>query len=127
MLALDLNTPVYVFELDLQACVDTPAVRYQRISKYPQIRRDLALLVDEACAYAEIEHVMRAVIPVELLKNLQLFDEYRGETLAPGKKSMAIALTLQDEHRTLVDDEVNKIISATLHALNEKLDIILRD
>jgi phenylalanyl-tRNA synthetase beta chain len=127
MLALDLTTPVYVFELDLQACVDAPVVRYQRISKYPQIRRDLALLVDEARAYAEIEHVMRAVIPAQLLKALQLFDEYRGESLPQGKKSMAIALTLQDEHRTLVDEEVNDIISATLHALNEKLDIILRD
>ncbi len=125
--AMELTTAVYLFELDLSACELNRNVRYQRISKYPHIRRDLSLLVNAATPFAAIEQVMRAVIPAELLKALQLFDQYYGEALPLGKKSMAIALTLQDEHRTLVDEEVNQLICTTLNALNEKLDIVLRD
>ena len=125
--ALDLNAEVYLFELDLSHTSNQSPARYQRISKYPQIRRDLSLLVTDSLPFASIAQVIRTSIPAALLKRLQLFDQYRGEALPAGKKSIAIALTLQDEHRTLVDNEVNIIISATLKALNEKLDVILRD
>ncbi|MFW2535004.1 MULTISPECIES: phenylalanine--tRNA ligase subunit beta [unclassified Legionella] len=125
--ALDSQDEVVLFELRLAALINTEAVRYQQISKFPQIRRDLSLLVNNEVSAAQIEQLVRQTVDEALLKSFDVFDVYTGETIPAGKKSLAIALTLQDDKRTMVDNEINEIISAIIKKLEEKFAIILRD
>lgn len=124
---LDLKTEVMLFELSLMSLINNNPVRYRMISKYPNIRRDLSLLVDESVTAGQIEEAVREVVQPELLKGFDVFDVYIGETIPQGKKSLAIALTLQDEKRTLVDAEVNAVIDLILKKLDVVFSITLRD
>lgn len=125
--ALDLNVEIMLFELSLAALhIDKP-VQYRQISKYPQIRRDLSLLVDVAVSAGQIEQAVREVVAQDLLKAFDVFDVYTGESIPVGKKSLAIALTLQDEKRTLTDTEINAVIDAILKKLDVEFSIVLRE
>lgn len=125
--ALDLQHDVFLFELNLAALISTEAPRYQAISKYPQIRRDLSFLVDKQISVMQIETVVRATAQENWLKAFDVFDVYTGQGIPEGKKSLAIAMTLQDENRTLVDAEINSLISAIIKALENEFSIILRE
>lgn len=125
--ALDLTGDVMLFELDLSLLPDVCATRYQKISKYPHIRRDLSLLVDETVSAGQIETIVREVVANERLKWFEVFDVYMGDAIPTGKKSLAIALILQDDDRTLIDAEINSIISAILEKLYDQFSIVLRD
>ena len=125
--ALDRQDEVVLFELRLAALINKAAVSYQHISNLPQIRRDLSLLVNNEVSAAQIEQLVRQTVDEALLKSFDVFDVYTGETIPAGKKSMAIALTLQDDKRTMVDNEINEIIGAIIKKLEEKFAIILRD
>ncbi len=124
--ALDLTNNVILFELNLKPLCQQPHAQYQPISKYPQIKRDLSLLVDREINAAQIEKAVRDVVASNLLKSFDVFDVYTGSSIPEGKKSVAIALILQDDHRTLVDAEINSIISAILTELDKKLGIQCR-
>ena len=125
--ALDLQDEVVLFELRLNAMMSEIPLRYQQISKFPQIRRDLSMIVDDEVSAAQIEAEVRKVVSTDWLKAFDIFDVYTGESIPEGKKSLAIALTLQDNNRTMVDSEINAIISAIINKLNEEFSIILRD
>lgn len=124
--AFDLSGEVILFELSLSALLAKKPVTYQRISKYPQTRRDLSLLVDNAISALQIEQVVRDVVAADCLKAFDLFDVYTGESIPVGKKSLALALTLQNECRTLVDTEINAMIGAILKKLHDEFSIICR-
>lgn len=124
---LQLNDDIMLFELTLKGLVNEKSIRYHSISKYPQIRRDLSLLVDTAVTGQQIEQAVREVVAAEWLNSFDIFDVYTGEGIPVGKKSLAIALILQDDSRTLVDAEINTIISAIISKLNDDFAIILRD
>jgi phenylalanyl-tRNA synthetase beta chain len=125
--ALDLQHDVFLFELNLAALSGHSAPRYQTISKYPQIRRDLSFLVDNEVSVNQIESVIRDTVKENWLKAFDVFDVYTGQGIPEGKKSLAIAMTLQDDNRTLVDSEINSLISAILKTLENKFSIILRE
>lgn len=125
--ALDLKTDVMLFELSLDTLGQQPPVRFQSISKYPQIRRDLSLLVNTAVSVGDIEHAVRDVVRSDMLKSFDVFDVYMGESIPAGKKSLAMALTLQDDNRTLVDTEIHAVIAAVLKRLEDDFAIVLRD
>ena len=125
--AFDVAFDVMLFELSLDELPSAVSSRYQPISKYPSIRRDLSLLVDEQIPAGDIEHLVRQVVSEHQLKAFNVFDHYAGEGIPQGKKSIAIAMTLQNEGCTLTDGEINTIIDAILEALRDKLAIILRD
>lgn len=125
--ALDLQDEVILFELRLNALIDESLLRYQQISKFPQIRRDLSLLVNDSLSAAQIETAVREVVNVDWLKAFDVFDVYTGESIPEGKKSLAIAMTLQDDNRTMIDSEINALISAIIKKLYEEFSIILRD
>ncbi|MFI4918637.1 MAG: phenylalanine--tRNA ligase subunit beta, partial [Legionellales bacterium] len=112
--ALDLQHDVLLFELNLEALVAVHDPRYKSISKYPQIRRDLSFLVDKAVSAAQIEIAIKAVVKENWLKAFDVFDVYTGPGIPEDKKSLAVALTLQDDSRTLVDAEINLLISAII-------------
>ncbi len=124
---LDLSAEVMLFELSLATLYNDKPMRYQQISKYPQIRRDLSLLVNESVSAGQIEQAVRAVVTPEWLKAFDVFDLYTGESIPVGKKSLAIALILQDEKRTLVDTEINAVIDAILKKLEVEFAIVLRE
>jgi phenylalanyl-tRNA synthetase beta chain len=98
---------------------------YDDISKYPETRRDLALVADKSAASAEVLSIIRKAAG-SLLTKLDLFDVYEGAGLAEGKKSLAIGLTFQDQSRTLDESEVSSAVDQVLDSLKEKLGIELR-
>ena len=99
---------------------------YSPLPKYPATSRDIALAVDESMAVGDIEKVI-ASAGGKILKNIKLFDVYRGPQVGENKKSVAFALTYRHDDRTLTDEEVNQLHGEILNALKEKLDVTLRD
>lgn len=125
--ALDINEEVMFFDLKLSTMLADNLPRYQQTSKFPQIRRDLSLLVNDNVSIAELDELVRQTVKPEWLKSFDVFDVYTGGTIPAGKKSLAIALTLQDDNRTLVDTEINDVISAILKKMGDNFAITLRD
>lgn len=125
--ALDLHQDVVLFELDLAALINPVSPLYKTISKYPQIRRDLSFLVDKKITAMQIETAVKSAVQEHWLKAFDVFDVYVGKGIPDGKKSLAVAMTLQDSSRTLVDSEINLLISAIIKTLENEFSIILRE
>jgi phenylalanyl-tRNA synthetase beta chain len=124
--ALDLLSPTFVFELELAASFKAQVPEYTEISRLPVVRRDLALVIDEAVQFNAIEAAVRAAAP-SLLKELSVFDVYRGPGVEKGKKSIALGLSLQDTSHTLTDVEIETVITRIVEQLAQRLDARLRD
>ena len=124
-----LNNEVLLFEVELSSLSEIHAARYQPISKYPQVRRDLSLLVDKTVLARQIEDVVRdTVVPMtQALKAIDVFDSYAGTQVPEGKKSLAIALTLQDTKKTLTEDDIKPVMDAVMLALEAELSAQVRD
>ena len=125
--ALDLSQEVGLFELYIEPLVTIAKVQYKPISKYPQVRRDLSLLVPMEITAAAIEDVVRAIVDRDSLKSVHVFDVYTGESVVKNKKSVAIACVFQRIDKTLIDSEVNAYIDLILATLETKLSVILRE
>jgi len=123
---LDLTQPLYLFEIQLESIGYRKIPKFQEVSKFPAIRRDLAIVVDETLASQTVSDCIKRVAP-DILKNLQLFDVYSGQGIDPGKKSLAYGLTLQKLDQTLTDDEVNDVLANIMSILNKELGAILRE
>ncbi len=124
--SLDLPEGVFVFELDYAALAQGAVPKFSALSKYPSIRRDLALVVDDGVAAATVQRQIEASLG-GLLKDLEIFDVYRGKGVPEGKKSLAFALTLQDDNQTLTDDRVEALIQDTLATLKQTTGATLRE
>ena len=98
---------------------------YNTIAKYPAVRRDLALLLDDSVLFSEIREVCFES-ERKLLKNVNLFDVYKGKSLDSGKKSYGISLILSDPEKTLTDKQVDKAMERIVNNLQEKFDCSLR-
>ena len=122
---LDVQGPVYLFEVLLEALTRGGLPRYEALSRYPVIRRDLAVVVDEAVTAGQVRKCIGQAAS-NMLKNLQLFDLYRGEHIDSGKKSLALGLSLQAPDRTLTDEEVDSIVGRVVLALERDLGGRLR-
>lgn len=121
----DLRQPVFLFEL-LSAPIQMPIdVKFTEISRFPSIRRDLAVVVDDAVSASAVLETVRAATG-ELLAELRLFDEYRGEGIDSGRKSLALALTLQDSSRTLNEEVVEAVLARVVAALSAAFGAQLR-
>lgn len=124
---LDLCNDVVLFEFMVSELQDKQPVVYRSISKYPQIRRDLSLLVDEQVSASDVEAIVREVVAPQYLKSFYVFDVYTGGGLAlDHKKSMAIGLVLQSDERTLNDVDVNAIMTDVVKALEQHVAAELR-
>ena len=100
-------------------------VSFKEIAKYPAVRRDLALLVDQSVEFAQIEKIAYAS-EKKLLKNVELFDVYEGKNLAPGKKSYAVNFTLQDDSKTMNDKQTEAVMKKIVQNLEKQLGASLR-
>ncbi|NNC94085.1 MAG: phenylalanine--tRNA ligase subunit beta [Chitinophagales bacterium] len=100
-------------------------VRFSEIPKYPQIRRDLALLVNESVKFAEIESLARK-LGKNILQEVNLFDVYRGKNLEEGKKSYAVSYVFQDLKKTLTDEEIETVMTRLIDKYKEELNAEIR-
>ena len=124
----DIENEVYYADLnwkELMKAVKNNAVTYKELSKYPAVKRDLALLLDKQVQFAEIEKIAYET-DKKLLKSVELFDVYEGKNLEAGKKSYAVSFTLQDENATLNDKQIDKLMGKLVQNLENKLGAKLR-
>ena len=122
---LGLPASTVVAEMEQSAVTALAMPEYEDISKFPETRRDLALVVDKGVASGDVMTLIRDTAG-GLLTKLDLFDVYEGAGLAEGKKSLAIGLTFQGQSRTLDETEVSGAVDQVLDSLREKLGIELR-
>ncbi|MFT5722746.1 MAG: phenylalanyl-tRNA synthetase beta chain [Motiliproteus sp.] len=122
---LGLSGPVFLFELELAAVELDNLPTCTELSKYPETSRDMALVVDQEIAVAEVLALARTEAG-EWLKKARLFDVYDGEGVENGKKSLAISLTWQHPSHTLNDEQVNTFFDAVVNAAQQQLGATLR-
>ncbi len=123
---LDLAGPVYLFEVLLQPLTQKVLPEFKAISKFPAIRRDISFVVKQTFTVKQILEVVFQSAG-EWLNNLFLFDVYQGKGVEEGFRSLALGLLWQHPSRTLVDDEVNELMTKVITALKENFAITLRD
>lgn len=123
-----IKQPVFAAEISwnvLLKLVKKNKVQYRELPKYPEVKRDLALLLDENVSFADIR---KAALDAErkLLKSVLLFDVYKGDKIPEGKKQYAISFVLQDMEKTLNDKTVEAVMNKLLHVFKEKFGAALR-
>ncbi|CAN5435294.1 phenylalanine--tRNA ligase subunit beta [soil metagenome] len=118
--------PLYLFEFILKTIDVVALPTYKSLVKFPAIRRDIALVIDSHITALQIEEIIITTAG-ELLREMQIFDVYQGKGIEPGKKSIALALILQNPRRTLKDEEVNIVVTRVLSALADALQAKLRE
>ncbi|OBY53187.1 phenylalanine--tRNA ligase subunit beta [Haemophilus parainfluenzae] len=123
---LGLNGKAVVFEILWDAIANRRVVQAKEISKFPANRRDLALVVADNVPAGDIIDACKQA-GGEKLTQVNLFDVYQGIGVASGHKSLAISLTIQDNEKTLEDDEINAVISAVLNEVKQRFNAELRD
>lgn len=122
---LDIPKPVYLFELTLAAVTKSRVPVFSPLSKFPEVRRDLALLVDCDLAVKTLTESV-AALAGEFLTDLKVFDVYRGKGIDPQRKSVALGLTFQHPSRTLAEDEINASIDVVIKSLEVNFAASLR-
>ncbi len=101
------------------------SVLFREIPKYPEVRRDMALLLDEGTSFAQVYDIARKV-EQKLLKDINLFDVYTGNNLPKGKKSYAVSFTIQDDNKTLTDQQTDRILKKLQDRFEKELGAVLR-
>ena len=125
---LDIDMEVYYAELSwtqLMKEIKKAKVTFSEISKFPAVKRDLALLLDKSVQFSEVEKIAKDS-DRKLLKEVSLFDVYEGKNLPAGKKSYAVSFFMQDESKTLNDKQIDAIMKKIQTNLEQKLGAQLR-
>jgi phenylalanyl-tRNA synthetase beta chain len=123
---LGLTAALYVCEIDLEAVLAAQLPAFQELSKYPGVRRDIAIIVDKSISSADLLKDVRECAGT-YLTDLRLFDVYTGKGIDPKRKSLALGLTFRDQSRTLVDDDINPTVSQVIDLLEKNYNAELRD
>ena len=124
--SMDFTYAPVLFELDIEPALAVGRVTYREISRFPQVRRDLAVVIDEEVTLSSLaERVTLAAS--RLLRDLRVFDVYRGPGLEPGRKSVALGLIFQDISRTLTDEDIERLMASVVADLREKLNARIRE
>jgi phenylalanyl-tRNA synthetase beta chain len=124
--ALDLDSGVVAFELDLMPLLARPLPKAGTLSKYPSVRRDLAFVVADSVSWAAVSASVKAAAGASL-RDLVLFDRYAGKGVETGCKSLAMGLILQDESRTLTDRDVDAVVADVTAALQREHAAAIRN
>lgn len=123
---LGLSGQTFLFEIESEALLSGTVAKFTEMSKYPAIRRDIALVIDRATPASAVINTINKAAP-DSLQKLKLFDVYEGEHIDSGRKSIALGLTLQAQSRTLTDDEVDSAIEHIVTTLADELGAALRE
>lgn len=128
-IAKDFGLKQEIFYADLEAILlfnaASPKLVIQDVPKYPEVRRDLSLVLDKAVTFAEIQDLVRAT-EKRLIKDILAFDVYEGKNIPEGKKAYALAFILQDETKTLTDEEIDKTMNLLMGAFEKKMGALIR-
>ena len=123
-----INQPVFYVGIhwdNLLHIIKKHSVNYSEVSKFPEVRRDLALVLDKTVKYADLE-ALAYKTGKQLLKKVNLFDVYEGDKIESGNKSYAISFILQDEKKTLTDKEIDKFMDRMAYVLEKEAGAIVR-
>ncbi len=123
---LGFDTPVFLFELDQNLVLNKLIPVFKALSKYPSVRRDLALIVKEDVTASEVINCIKSSAETAL-QEVIIFDIYRGKGVEEGSKSIALSLIMQDDTQTLTDSEIEAIVGRLLTLLNNEKNAKLRD
>lgn len=123
---LGFDTQVFMFELDQDLLLKKSAPTFKPLSKYPSVRRDMALLVNEAISADAIINCIKSCNEA-MLKDVFIFDIYRGKGIDNNSKSVALSMILQNDLQTLTDSEIDAIFNRVLEKLSNKISAKLRD
>lgn len=124
----DISQPVLYADFNwdnIIKVISSNAIKFKEIPKYPEVKRDFALLLDESVTFDSILTIAKQT-EKQLLKSVNLFDVYEGKNLPEGKKSYAVSFTLQDERKTLTDKQIDKIMSKLQQNFEKQLGAELR-
>jgi len=124
----DVEGPVFFADFDwdlVLKAIRKNTITYKEVSKFPAVRRDLALLLEEEVTFEQLKNIAFKT-ERKLLKNVSIFDVYKGEKLAEGKKSYALSFTLQDEEKTLNDKQIDGIIQKLIINFGKETGAIVR-
>ena len=124
----DIESEVFYADInwsELMKAIKNAKIGYAEISKYPAVKRDLALLLDKSVTFAQIEQVARET-EKKLLKAVTLFDVYEGKNLEEGKKSYAVNFVLQDDNQTLNDKVIDKTMARLMENFEKRLGAVQR-
>ena len=124
----DIKVPVYAAEINWNLFIKQymkHKVLYKELPKYPEVRRDLALLLDENVTFAQLRKIAFGA-EKKILRNVVLFDVYRGDKIPQGKKQYAISFVLQDYEKTMTDKYVEQVMNKILEQLKSQTGAQLR-
>ncbi|MDO5654909.1 MAG: phenylalanine--tRNA ligase subunit beta [Flavobacteriaceae bacterium] len=125
----DISQDVFYAEIKLSDFIkifkSAPTTQFKELSKFPMVRRDLALLLDKSQTYQEVEKMILST-DSQLIKKVNLFDVFEGDSLPKGKKSYAISIQLQDETKTMNDEQIDRIMEKIIQKLEKELKAELR-
>ena len=124
--SFDLNKGVILFELDAALAFAADVPKSTVVSKFPAIRRDIALVVDENIAAGDLVKVAASAAP-DLIRNVTIFDVYQGPGIEAGRKSIALGLILQETSRTLTDEDADSVMDKAVRNLEREFAAELRD
>jgi phenylalanyl-tRNA synthetase beta chain len=124
--ALYLPTTAFLFELEIESAFRSNILKFHKISKFPSVRRDLSIVLDESVPLAVLQENV-TVSASGLLSELRVFDVYRGPSIETGRKSVALGLILQDSSRTLTDIDADTVVTAVATRLRDVLSATIRD
>ncbi|MCC5917869.1 MAG: phenylalanine--tRNA ligase subunit beta [Cryomorphaceae bacterium] len=125
---IDLDQEVFVAELQwdtIYQMMVKQKTRFEEISRFPAVRRDLAMILPETVRYADLEKSARNT-ERKLLRQVNLFDVYQGKGIESGKKSYALSFVLQDQNKTLTDKQIDKSMQRIIQALEKEFEAVLR-
>jgi phenylalanyl-tRNA synthetase beta chain len=115
----ELVSPPVLFEVLAQPLLEGNAPRFAGVSRMPVVRRDLALVVDDSVSASALLGAARKGLPA-FVREVEVFDQYRGKGVDPGQKSLALRIVMQDTDRTLTDSEMEGVVASIRERLNEK-------
>ena len=124
--SLNLTSTLFLFELEIDEALCAKPLQFHKISRFPSVRRDLAVVVDESVTLAVLRENV-SVSASDLLSELRVFDVYRGPGVDSGRKSIALGLILQDSSRTLTDVDADAVVNSVVARLRDVLSATIRD
>jgi len=115
----ELPFPAVFFELETAPLLAADFPRFQGVSRMPVVRRDIAFLVGDSVPVGELLAAVRGRVP-GFVREVEVFDQYRGKGVEPGKKSLALRIVMQDTDRTLTDSEVEGVVASIREQLDQQ-------
>ena len=122
---LDISQPVYVFELALGAVVEGELPAFRGVSRFPEVRRDLAVIVDRDLSASTLCETIREAAG-HYLVDLKIFDVYQGKGVEINRKSIAVGLTFRESSRTLTEEEITAAVDRVVSTIKEQHSASLR-